>query len=55
MIQMLAKKVKNSNTAMEKVYVNAIAEIEEKLEQENALLAKSTVTPQKSNRSPSSA
>ena len=52
MIQMLAEKVKN-NTAMEKVYADAIAEIEQKLEQENSLLVESATTPQKSNRSPS--
>ena len=51
LIQMLAEKVKN-NTAMEKVYADAIVEIDQKLEQENALLAESTSTPQKSNRSP---
>jgi hypothetical protein len=53
LIQMLTEKVKN-NTAMEKVYADAIAEIDQKLEQENALLSASTSTPQKSNRSPSS-
>ena len=53
LIQMLAEKVKN-NTAMEKVYADAIAEIDQKLEQENLLLSASTSTPQKSNRSPSS-
>jgi hypothetical protein len=52
-IQILAEKVKN-NTAMEKVYADAIAEIDQKLEQENALLAESTSNTQKSNRSPSS-
>jgi hypothetical protein len=50
---MLTEKVKN-NTAMEKVYADAIAKIDQKLEQENALLSASTSTPQKSNRSPSS-
>jgi hypothetical protein len=50
-IQMLAEKIKN-NMAMEKVYADAIAEIDQKLEQENALF-ESTTTPQKSNRSPS--
>ncbi len=39
---------------MKQVYAAAIAEIEEKLEQENALLLESTMTSQKSNRSPSS-
>jgi hypothetical protein len=53
MIQMLAEKVTNNNMAMEKVYADAIAEIDQKLEQENALLVKSTTTSQKSNRSPS--
>ncbi len=38
---------------MEKVYADDIAEIDQKLEQENALLVESTTTPQKSNRSPS--
>ena len=51
MIQMLAEKVTNNNMA--KVYADAIAEIDQKLEQENALLVKSTTTSQKSNRSPS--
>jgi hypothetical protein len=50
---MLAEKEKN-NTVMEKVYADVIAEIDQKLEQENALLSTSTSTPQKSNRSPSS-
>ena len=50
---MLTEKVKN-NTAMEKVYADAIAKIDQQLEQENALLFASTSTPQKSNRSPSS-
>ena len=53
MIQMLAEKAKN-NRAMEKVYADAIAEIDQKLEQENILLGESSTTPQKSNRSPSS-
>jgi Fe2+ transport system protein B len=53
MIQMLAEKAKN-NRAMEQVYADAIAEIDQKLEQENILLAESSTTPQKSNRSPSS-
>ena len=50
---MLAEKAKN-NRAMEQVYADAIAEIDQKLEQENILLAESSTTPQKSNRSPSS-
>jgi hypothetical protein len=53
MIQMLAEKAKN-NRAMEQVYADAIAEIDQKLEQENILLAESSTTPPKSNRSPSS-
>jgi hypothetical protein len=38
---------------MEQVYKDAIAEIEEKLDQENALLIESTTIPKNSNRSPS--
>jgi hypothetical protein len=52
MIQMLAEYAKN-NRAMEQAYADAIAEIEQKLEQENILLAESSTTPQKSNYSPS--
>ena len=52
MIQMLAKKVKNNIWPWKRYTLIAK---KEKLEQENVLLAKSTATPQKSNRSPSSA
>jgi hypothetical protein len=45
MIQMQAERVKKNKT-MEQVYADAIAEIEEKLEQENLLLVDSTTTPQ---------
>jgi hypothetical protein len=51
-IQMQGERAKK-NEIMEQVYADVIAEIEEKLEHENALMIESTMTPQKSNRSPS--
>ena len=51
--QMEAERVKK-NEVMEQVYANAIAEIEKKEAEEQALLNETVSTPQKSNRSPKS-
>jgi hypothetical protein len=52
-IQMEAERVKK-NKVMEQVYADAIAEIEKKEAEEQALLNETVSTPQKSNRSPTS-
>jgi hypothetical protein len=48
MIQIHAERIKKNKT-MEQVFADVIAEIDKKLDQENALLLESNRTPQKSN------